>query len=131
MPSEEILERERLEILTMIKEGRITPDEGVRLLDALDKADSEESAEGRAGKSPYSPRWLNVEICTKRGSRYKKITPIRIPFSLVRLFFRFIPKDASLTGATTLDEALSSLEGGKPLELFAEKDGRAIRITAE
>jgi hypothetical protein len=129
MTDEEKLEGERLEILTMIKEGRITPEEGVRLLEALDKADSdEEKPPGRTGKTP---RWLNVEICTKRGSRYKSITPIRIPFSLVRLFFRFIPKDTSLTGSTNFDEALSSLEEGKPLELLAEKDGRAIRITAE
>ncbi|MFH1539784.1 MAG: hypothetical protein ABIH66_12585, partial [bacterium] len=82
----------------------------------------------REGKAP---RWLNVEICYKRDEKKKRITPIRIPYSLVKLFFRFIPKDATLSGDSTLEESLSSLEEGKPLELLDDKDGRSIRITAE
>lgn len=116
----------------MIKEGRITPEDGVRLIDAIERSDSDEppAAKG-AKKEGRSPRWLNVEICSKRGEKVKSITPIRIPFSLVKLFFRFIPKDTSLTGDTTLEESLTSLEEGKPLELLEGGEGRSIRITAE
>lgn len=115
----------------MIKEGRISPEDGVRLIDAIEKADSDEQPPAKGKREGRSLRWLNVEICTKRGEKTKSITPIRIPYSLVKLFFRFIPKDATLAGDSTLEETLSSLEDGKPLELLDDKDGRSIRITTE
>ena len=118
---------EKLEILSMIREGVITPEEGVRLLEALDTAENEKEPSGAAGQEP---RWLNIEIRTRAGSRFKSLTPIRIPYSMIRLFFRFLP-----AGATPRDfdpeELLSSLASGEPIELLDDDGGRAVRITAE
>jgi len=121
---------EKLEILNMIKEGKITPEQGVRLIEALER--TEKKPEGDAGKE--TPRWINVEVRVKSSGKYKSLTPIRIPLSLVRLFFRFIPKDSSIPGSeSTLDELLESLETGKPIEFHTEEgeEGRSIRIVAE
>jgi hypothetical protein len=122
---------ERLEILSMIKEGRITPEEGVRLLEAIDRADNAD----RTGKASErsTAHWLVVEVLSRHGEKMKSLPPIRIPISLVRLFFRFIPKDYLLPGsnATSPEEFLETLEKRKPLELNSEKDGWSIRISAE
>ena len=125
--------KEKLEILNMIKEGRVTPEQGVRLIEALDRSEKHESsAETVCGA--IEPRWINVEIRTKSRGRYKSLTPVRVPFSLLRLFFRFIPKDSSIPGSdSTLDEVLTTLESGKPIELHSDEgeEGRSVRITAE
>lgn len=121
---------EKLEILNMIKEGRITPEQGIRLMEALDR--TEKKPESEAGKD--APRWINVEVKVKSSGKYKSLTPIRIPISLVRLFFRFIPKESSIPGSeSTLEELLDSLEAGKPIEFHTEEgeEGRSVRIVAE
>ena len=123
---------ETLEILNMIKEGTVSPDEGARLIEALNRRkenkdeDSEQTKEG--------PRWLNVEVRQKSSGKFKSLTPIRIPFSLIRLFIRFIPRDSSIPGSeSSLDEILSTLESGKPIEFHSndEEDGRTFRIIVE
>jgi hypothetical protein len=124
--------KEKLEILNMIKEGKITPEQGVRLIEALEHAGVGES--GAAAKQGTGPRWINIEIRTSAGGKYKSLTPIRIPMSLLRLFLRFIPKDSSLPGSdASLDKVLDSLESGKPIELHSSEgeEGRSIRIIAE
>ncbi|MEW5945477.1 MAG: hypothetical protein AB1742_04685 [bacterium] len=123
---------EKLEVLNMIREGKITPDEGVRLLEAMERAETHgEGGAATGGKSLHSPRWLNLEIRRKKGEKFKSITPIRIPFSLIKIFFRFVPVETPLSGRSGVEKYLSDLEMGKPLELSSEHEGLAIRITAE
>ena len=125
---------EKLEILNMIREGKLTPEQGIRLIEALDKSDSPGNVQASAARGAAGPKWINVEIRTSSAGKYKSLTPIRIPLSLVRLFFRFIPKDSSIPGSdSSLDEALNSLESGKPIQLQSGdgEEGRSIRITAE
>lgn len=126
---------EKLEILQMIRQNRITPEEGVRLLEAIEKADS--SSDGAPAPSAGRPRiqhevkWLNIEIRTRAGASYKNLTPVRIPFSLVRLLFRFLSSANLPKRDFDTDAVMKSLESGKPFEFFAEDGGRAIRISAE
>jgi len=125
---------EKLEILTLIREGKISPEQGVRLIEALDRSETTGVATGAATRVTGGPRWISVEIRTSSAGKYKSLTPIRIPMSLLRLFFRFIPKDSSIPGSdSTLDEVLSSLETGKHIELHSGdgEEGRSIRIIAE
>ncbi len=128
--------KEKLDILNMIKDGKITPEQGIRLIEALDRSetgnDDKQPVSGQ--KTPGGPRWINVEVKVSSAGKYKSLTPIRIPLSLVRLFFRFIPKDSSIPGSgTNLEEALNNLESGKPIELHSSEgeEGRSIRISAE
>lgn len=121
--------QERLEILNMIKNGSITPEQGVRLIEALDGPPKKSEPQSRD-----EIKWISIEIRSKTSGKYKSLTPVRIPISLVRLFFRFIPKDSALPGSeSTIEELLDSLVAGKPLVLHSDEgeDGRSIRITAE
>jgi hypothetical protein len=125
---------EKLEILQMIKEGAITPEQGVRLIEALDRAESPDAApRARAaqGGSPEEPKWLHIEIKTRHGSKYKSLAPIRIPFSIIRLFFRFLPANTFPGRDFNPEALLDLLKSGKPLEMSDEEGGRAIRIFAE
>lgn len=126
---------EKLEILQMIKDGSITPEQGVRLIEALDRAESPvekpRARQAQGGVSPEEPKWLHIEIKTRHGSKYKSLAPIRIPFSIIRLFFRFLPA-GTLPGKDFNPEALLDLlKSGKPLEMSDDEGGRAIRISAE
>lgn len=121
---------EKLKILQMIKDGGITPEDGVRLIDAIERADGEEQGP-REKRDPALLKWLNIEVVAKRGEKVKSLPPIRIPYSLIKLFFRFIPRDTSLTGESTLDSVMTDLENGKPLEFLDSNEGRCIRITTE
>jgi len=125
---------EKLEILQMIKDGTITPEQGARLIEAVDKADAPAKtprARQGAGASLEEPKWLNIEIKTRHGSKYKSLAPIRIPFSIIRLFFRFLPPGTLPGRDFDPDELLNVLKSGKPLEMSDEEGGRAIRISAE
>lgn len=120
--------QEKLEILNMIKSGTITPEQGVRLIEAL------EGPPKKTESSRDEIKWINIEVKSKSSGKFKSLTPIRIPISLVRLFFRFIPKDSALPGSeSTMEELLDSLVAGKPLILHSDEgdDGRSIRIAAE
>ena len=121
---------EKLEILQMIRESKISPEEGVRLLEAMEKSDAPAPESG--GKRPKEEvKWLNIEIRTRSDSTFKTITPLRIPFSLIRLFFKFMSGANLPKRDFDPDEILRALESKKPFELFAEDGGRAVRITAE
>lgn len=125
---------EKLEILQMIKDGTITPEQGARLLEAVDKADTPPKASRTraAGAQPAEePKWLNIEIKTRHGSKYKSLAPIRIPFSIIRLFFRFLPAGTLPGKDFDPEELLDVLKSGKHLEMSDEEGGRAIRISAE
>jgi len=126
---------EKLEILQMIRDNRLTPEEGVRLLEAIEKADSPEpAAESNRPVSKSAKaeaKWLNIEIRTRLGTSFKSLTPIRIPFSMLRVFFRFISNASFPKHDFDPEEVLRTLESGEPLEFLAEDGGRAIRISAE
>jgi len=121
---------ETLEILNMIKEGTVTPEQGARLIEALNR--KKETGADDGGRD--GPKWLNVEVKNRTSDKFKSLTPIRVPMSLIRLFFRFIPKDSSIPGsASSLEEVLETLESGKPIEFHTEEgdEGRTFRIIAE
>ena len=123
--------QEKLEVLNMIKNGTVSPEQGMRLIEAIESSGKKDSS---PESSREGPRWLNIEIRTKASGKYKSLTPIRIPMSLLKLFFRFIPKDSSVPGSgSSLEGILELLETGKPLDLYTEEgeEGRSVRITAE
>ncbi len=80
---------ERLKILKMIEETKISADEGARLLAALAKAERK-----RAASSPGEGRWLRVRV-TDIDSGKTEVN-VNLPISLVnvglRMGARFVPE---------------------------------------
>ncbi len=91
---------ERLRILELIKEGNITPTEGLDLLEALGTTGTTQTYEPpqpEAGEEREAPkrkaRWLYIQVDDKESN--KKVN-IKVPLTLAKFAGKFIPKEAKM-----------------------------------
>jgi hypothetical protein len=117
---------ERLQILNMIKEGKISSDEGVRLLQAL------QSGAGKQGTPGREARWLRVKVTDLRNGQVK--FNINLPIGLVkvgvRLGAQFGTGDLSIDNVRVMD-AIRNGEMGKITEIQNESENERIEIWLE
>lgn len=117
---------ERLRILRMVADGRITVEEGARLLEAL----TPEAPETPLPPSP--PRWLRVRV-TELGSGRDRVN-INIPIGLVevglRMGARFLDENAGVDPAA-LTQAIQSGRRGKLFEVENPAEGERVEIFLE
>jgi len=126
---------ERMRILMMIQEGKITAAEGARLIEALDdlKEPSPPYTPSTTGMSSgKKPRYLRVLITdTDTG---KARVNVRLPASLinsgVRMGARFAPEIEGLD-MEDLNAWLNSGEVGQIVDIFDEDDGEHIEVFLE
>jgi len=119
---------ERMKILKMIEEGKITAEEGTRLLAALGK---------QKRKRPVSqegePSWLRVRVTDVNSG--KEAVRVNLPFSLVnvglRMGARFIPDIEQELAMEELAEALEEGLTGKIVDIVDEEDGKRVEIFIE
>ncbi len=97
---------ERMKILKMIEEGKITPEEGARLLSAL--SDGRQSPPF-PGRGPGGGRWLRIRVTDIATGRSK--ASVQIPLGLM---------DAVRSGMT-----------GKIIDVTDEEDGEHVEIYVE
>ncbi|MBP8972849.1 MAG: hypothetical protein KBH93_03145 [Anaerolineae bacterium] len=118
---------ERMRILQMIQEGKVTAEEGARLLQAL-------ASSSRPPSPPPArdPRLLRVRI-TDLASGKTKVN-VNIPMSLVtvgiRLGARFTPHSANVD----YDEILEAIKGGASGTLVDMEDitsGEHVEVWVE
>jgi hypothetical protein len=104
---------ERLSILKMIEAGRLTADEGIRLLDALDTSKREPGE-----KSGREPQRLRV-VVTELGSGRRR-AQASVPLSLVEVGLRLAARGVTgvvriagqpVDPATILDAVRSGTQG--------------------
>ena len=82
------MSEDRRSILTMLSEGKITPDEADRLLAALDRGPAQalpgaEAASGPGHNKPR-PKYLRVAVDTEDGHDGPTKVNIRVPMQLLR-----------------------------------------------
>ncbi len=126
---------ERMRILMMIQEGKISAAEGARLIEALDDLSepSSPSAPNAPGASTgKKPRYLRVLITdTDTG---KARVNVRLPVSLInsgmRMGARFAPEIEGLE-LEDLNAWLNSGEVGQIVDIFDEEDGEHIEVFLE
>lgn len=116
---------ERTKILEMIRDGRITADEGARLLKALQTDGLKADGNARA------PRWLRVRV-TDTDTGKPKVN-VNLPMGLVnvgvRLGARFTASGDSQFDATAALEAIRSGKMGKIVDLV--EHGEHIELWVE
>lgn len=124
-------QEERMQILKMVEEGRISSEEGMELMDALDKG---ESAQNIAVSQ--NPKWLRVNVKTQNNRTKAKVN---IPLSLVdvglKIGTKFAPelKDSGLD-KIDINEILKAVkEGaqGKIVEVDDEENGTKVEVFVE
>ncbi len=121
---------ERLQILKMIEEGKISAAEGADLLRALDKKDAGSAAEPLRGAS--QPRWFRVRI-TDTGTGKNKVN-VNIPMGLVQVGMKMGARFAPDIESVNYEELMDSIrmgKQGKVIDITDEDDGERIEIFVE
>jgi hypothetical protein len=118
---------ERMKILNLIREGKITAEEGAKLLSAL--GDSQKPKRTPATRAAGEPRWFRVKV-TDLVSGNTKVS-VNIPFGLMewgmQIGAQFAPEVGDLD-FDQLKEALQSGVEGKVVDVIDEEDGEHVEI---
>ncbi len=121
---------ERMQILRLVAEGKISAEEGARLLAALEPERRREPPPPPGGGS--APRWFRVRV-TDMASGKNKVS-VNLPMSLVdvgaRMGARFAPE---LEGVKFQDliEQIKSGAQGKIIEVEDAEGGERVEIYVE
>jgi hypothetical protein len=121
------MSEERARILQMISEGKITAEEGARLLSALSGA-SDTPQPSRAGTA----RWFRVRVTDMATGRTK--VNVNLPLSLIKaglkMGARFAP-DMEELDWEELTLAIQEGASGKIVEVEDEEDGERVQVYVE
>jgi hypothetical protein len=116
------------QVLRLVAEGRLSPEEAAPLLDALDEAPESTGRNGNAqpesGAGPGRARAVRVQVM-ERG---RQIVNVRVPLALGRMAIAGMP-GISESNAARIREAIAEGLRGPILEVLDEGDG--VRITLE
>lgn len=127
------MEEERVRILAMVKEGKISPEEGIKLLEAL-----ETSTEDQVESPQSKAKWFRVRVTDVKTNR-PKVT-VNLPIGLVDWALRTGSKVAAFGGADlngmgiNLDELRAAINfglKGKIIDVTDEEDGEHVEIIVE
>ena len=134
---------ERMTILRMIENNKITAEQGAQLLSAMGKA--EQAPDPLVGDLPPAqplPTSANAPIGHGRRFRVqvsdiasgKSKVSVNLPLSLVRWGLRTGKKFSSDLEDIDMEELADMLEGGEDgqfIEVFDEEDGEHVRVFIE
>lgn len=124
---------ERLQILKMIQEGKISAEEGAKLLQALSvggKSDKRPPAPPMTGSN--DPRWFRVRVTDTRSGKNK--VNVNIPMGLVNVGLRMGARFAPNLDSVNYDDlmtAIKSGQSGKVLDVTDEEVGERVEIFVE
>jgi hypothetical protein len=121
---------ERMKILKMIEEGKLSPEEGTKLLATL--SEKRGPTPPRAPGMPGAPRWLRIRVTDVRTGRSK--ASVQIPLALVdagmKIGAHFAPEVEGVDMANVM-EAMRSGMTGKIIDVTDDEDGEHVEIYVE
>lgn len=123
---------ERLKILRMIDEGKITAEEGAKLLSALSesrKAVRKPPPPPRPITGGGSARWLRVRVTDTVTGRPK--ATVNLPLGLVDAGLNIASQYAPGIAFDELVEAINAGAEGKIIDVLDEEDGEHVEIFIE
>jgi hypothetical protein len=120
-----------MKILKMIEEGKISADEGSKLLSAL--GDSRRGLQSAVRSGSGTPaRWLRIRVTDTRTGRSK--ASVQIPLALVdagmKIGAHFAPEVEGVDMSNVM-EALRAGVTGKIIDVVDEEDGEHVEIYVE
>jgi len=136
---------ERLQILHMVQEGKITAEEGMHLLEALASAPSRTVPPAPAERPPVpqppasleipslrTPRWFRVRVTDTQTGKVR--VNIRLPINVInagiKMGARFSPEVEGLD----MDELAGLINSGtigQIVDVFDEEDGEHVEVFLE
>lgn len=133
---------ERMKILTMVQEGKITPEDAAQLLEVINAGSA--AAAPRRPASPLEPpepftaglgrkpRWLRVRVTDTDSGRPR--VNVRLPVSMVsvglKMGSKFAPQVEGLD-ADQLMQIIESGELGQIVDVYDEEDGEHVEVFLE
>ena len=121
---------ERMQILKMIEEGKISASEGSDLLRALDQPGEKNKSDPIIGAS--APKWFRVRV-TDISSGKSKVS-VNIPMGLVnagiKMGARFAP-DLEGVNFDEISELINSGAQGKIMDVVDNEEGERVEIFVE
>ena len=119
---------ERMKILKMIDEGKITAEEGAKLLKTLNQGRKSER-KPTFNTSTGGTRWLKIRV-TDMVSGKSKAT-VNLPIGLVDAGFNIASKYAPDIAFDELVEEINAGAEGKIIDVYDEEDGEHVEIFIE
>ncbi len=124
---------ERMKILKMIQEGKISADEGAQLLKALGASDKKVSPRPQRKPRSGSARWLRVRVSDTRHGKSK--VNVNLPLSLIdaglNIAGQFVPDVEMDDLATAITDAIEEGLVGKIVDVVDDEDNEHIEVFIE
>jgi hypothetical protein len=131
---------ERLKILKMVQDGKLTPEEASQLLEALEVQTSEnvdakpasKDDSAVAGAGTVEPKWVRVKVMDLDNQRPR--LDLRLPVSLVTAGIKFGKHFSPEMEGIAPDEIFNLLKEGEPgqiADIQDEKDGERVEVYLE
>jgi hypothetical protein len=121
---------ERMQILKMIEEGKISAKDGAELLRALDRDKEEFQAEPLKGAS--AARWFRVRI-TDTSSGKNKVN-VNIPIGLVNVGMKMGAKFTPEVEGFDFDDLMQAVKSGrqgKVIDILNDDESERVEIFVE
>ncbi len=124
---------EKLRILKLIQQGKITPEEGIELLEMLNP----KQGKGKYGQEVPEPskptaQWFRVVVTDTTTGKTR--VNVRLPISLVnagmKMGAKFSPQVEGLS-QETLAQFIKSGETGKVIDVYDDDDGEHVEVYIE
>lgn len=123
---------ERMRILQMIQEGKVTAEEGARLLEALGASQKDAGAPPRSPRPLRDSRILRVRITDLETGKTK--VNVNVPMSLVnvgvKLGARFMPNHADIDFDDLMD-AIREGASGQLVDVEDVESGEHVEVWVE
>ncbi len=123
---------ERMKILKMIEEGKISADEGSKLLAALSDSRKGIPTPPRTPGAGGTARWLRIRVTDVRTGRSK--ASVQIPLALVdagmKIGAHFAPEVEGVDMSNVMDSIRMGVTG-KIIDVVDEEDGEHVEIFVE
>lgn len=119
---------ERMKILKMIEEGKLSPEEGAQLLSALGR----KAASGIPAISTGGAKWLRVRVTDLHTGRSK--ATVQIPLTLMDAGMKIGAHFAPEIDGVNMDQLMAALRTGmtgKIIDATDDEDGEHVEIFVE
>ncbi|MEN6572578.1 MAG: hypothetical protein ABFD24_12140 [Anaerolineaceae bacterium] len=127
-----ITEEERLKILKMIQENKITAEEGIQLLKAIDTPVPPSRPSASQVVPGREPRFLRIYITDTRTGRTR--VNIRLPISVINAGFKMGAKFSPEVQGLDSDQLMRFVKAGvtgQVVDIQDEEDGEHVEIYLE
>jgi hypothetical protein len=121
-----------MKILKMIEDGKLSAEEGTRLLAALNEKRVPTPPRPPGMPVPGAPRWLRIRVTDVRTGRSK--ASVQIPLALVdagmKIGAHFAPEVEGVNMSNVMDAVRSGMTG-KIIDVTDDEDGEHVEIYVE